>query len=605
MEFLNPAALYGFFALPLLLVPYLIRRKPRRMVFSSVLLFIERGTQASVKPWGRLRLPPIFFLQLLLLILLILALGEPVFSVRVSNIAIVMDNSASMQVQEDGRERIALARDRARRVIADLGASGKVDIYRTVPRLERVNKNTLSPSDAAALLVRLEPYDMADVAANHNYLLNQLAADQKYERVYLITDRPARGQSGATRVITVGRPRDNLAVTAFNVSLASLANARWEAQVEVTNYSAKDRRVEVTLRAGVAALASREITAPAGRSGLASFQGFAEHPYYEAEIDVQDALALDNRQFAVPASSHNLKILGVSPRPQALRSLRTIPGVTVDIVAPEDYEKTDRSGYGLEIFHLSTPAMLQANPLLLILPPDDNPLVDLGDPIIRAVASGWRESHPLNRYVNFALFRPTYARPLKPQVAGETLVESQEGVLAFAAERQGKRHLVLGFDPFPYLGRDNLPMSIFTLNFLDWFLAGSGVKGQLTGQPVVFGTIQQKTSLTNPRGDKHSLKAGSASFPDTFFQGIYQLSRNSNRQLFAINYQEASESDLRERNPINLQETNGGKSSVSALFSFWPYLLTLSLLLFIIEWFFVPPVLRRGVGAGAVQPKLS
>ncbi|HEX6172586.1 MAG TPA: BatA domain-containing protein, partial [Candidatus Binatia bacterium] len=100
MEFLNPAALYGFFALPLLLIPYLIRRKPRRVVFSSLLLFLGQATQATAKPWGRLRLPPVFFLQLLLLMLLILALAEPVFSVRVSNIAIVMDNSASMQAQE-------------------------------------------------------------------------------------------------------------------------------------------------------------------------------------------------------------------------------------------------------------------------------------------------------------------------------------------------------------------------------------------------------------------------------------------------------------------------------------------------------------------------
>ena len=58
MEFLNPAALYGLYALPLLLVPYFIQRKPRRVVFSSLLLFIEQhGSQATAKPWGRLRLP--------------------------------------------------------------------------------------------------------------------------------------------------------------------------------------------------------------------------------------------------------------------------------------------------------------------------------------------------------------------------------------------------------------------------------------------------------------------------------------------------------------------------------------------------------------------
>src|SRR5215510_11147543 len=84
MEFLNPAALYGLLALPLLLIPYLIRRKPQRVIFSSLLLFTEPVKRAGGRPLGRLRLPLIFFLQLLLLTLLILTLGEPVFSLRAS-----------------------------------------------------------------------------------------------------------------------------------------------------------------------------------------------------------------------------------------------------------------------------------------------------------------------------------------------------------------------------------------------------------------------------------------------------------------------------------------------------------------------------------------
>ncbi len=607
MEFLNPTALYGLYALPLLLVPYFIQRKPRRVVFSSLLLFIEQhGSQATTKPWGRLRLPLLFFLQLLLLLLLILALAEPVFSVRLSNIAIVMDNSASMQAQEDGTARIELARDAARVVLADLGANGKVDMFHIVPRLEKINKTKLSPSDAVGLLASLEPYDLADMAADYSYLFNQLTDDQKYERIYFITDRPIRGQSSAIRVLTVGRPRDNLAVTAFTVSPSSLVNAPLEARVEVANYSGQDQRVRVTVRGdGAGALAHRELTVPAGRTASASFQGFAEKPYYVAEIDARDALSLDNQQFAVPANARSLKILGISPRPQALNSLRAIAGVSVNIVAPEEYQQIDRSGYGLEIFHFSTPVTLPVNPSLLVLPPDNNPVVTLGTPVARAAASGWRESHPLNRYLNFALFRPAYARPLTPQIAGETIIQSRQGALAFITERQGKKYLILGFDPFPYLGRENLPMSIFTLNFLDWFISAGGAKGQATGELLVFGAAQQELSLTNAKGEKHLIKTGSSSFANTFYQGIYQLIRGGQRQLFAINYQAASESDLRERKPIDLRATEIANNSASAFFSFWPYLVMASLLLFIIEWFFVPPAPPVRVREEVPQPKLS
>src|SRR5438067_13241255 len=96
MEFLNPTALFGLVALPLLLIPYLVRKKPRRLIFSSLLLFTQGGTETSGRPFGRIHLPPIFFLQLLLLALLIFALSEPVFSIRPSSIALVMDNSANI-----------------------------------------------------------------------------------------------------------------------------------------------------------------------------------------------------------------------------------------------------------------------------------------------------------------------------------------------------------------------------------------------------------------------------------------------------------------------------------------------------------------------------
>ena len=605
MEFLNPTALYGLFALPLLLVPYLIRRKPRRVIFSSLLLFIEHGSEASAKPWGRLRLPPVFFLQLLLLVLLILALAQPVSSVRLSNIAIVMDNSASMQAREDGTTRVALARDQARRVLGDLGANGKVDIFTIVPQLEKANKTPLSPSDAIGLLAGLEAYDLADGPADYGNLLRELAADHKYERVYFVTDRPVRGQSGAVRVLTVGRPRDNLAVTAFTVSPSSLVNRRLEAVVEVANYSVRDQRVRVAIRGDGAesAIANRDLSVPAGQTASASFQGLSEKPYYVAEIGDGDALRLDNRQFAVAPNARSLKILAISPRPQALNSLRAIAGVNLTILSPEDYQQTDRSGFGLEIFHYSAPASLPLNPSLLILPPDSNPVVKLGNPIARPVVSGWRESHPLSRYLNFALFRPTYARPIIPLTAGEAIIETVHGPLAFTIEHRGNRHLVLGFDPLPYLGRENLPMSIFTLNLLDWFTSASGGKGRATGEPVALTAAQQESSiLTTPRGQKHVLKPGSSSFANTFYQGIYQLARGGERQTFAINYQSAPESDLRDSKPIELKPAERDNTSGSTLFSFWPYLLMASLLLMIIEWFFVPPTDRRRLPVAAPRP---
>ena len=585
MEFLNPAALYGLLALPLLVIPYLIRRKPPRVIFSSLLLFTAPARRAGGRPFGRLRLPPIFFLQLLLLTLLILALGEPVFPVRAAKVAIVLDNSASMQTLEDQQTRFALAQEKARGLLADLGATGQLDLYLTVPRLERVRGVTFGTAEAAGIVGGLEPCDLADAPIDYQKTLSQLAKDQKYDRVYLITDHPTLGQADILKVITVGQPKDNYAITSFNISHSSLVGSRLEGTAEVANYSTKNGRIRIVLRTGGAVISSRELLVGAGKTAAATFVGFPAYPYYEVEIETRDALPLDNRRFAIPPASQNFRILAISPRPQTLSSLRSIPGVSLDLIAPQDYEKTDRSGYGLEIFHYSTPAVIPGNPALYVLPPDNKPLAGLESPESQPVVSSWRDPHPLTRYINFALFRPAFSRPLRPRVSGETIIESPAGPLAFATERRGVRQLVLGFDLFPYLGRDNLPVSVFTLNLLDWFFQGSGATGRVTGQPLTFSAARQGNFLLTPRGDKVPLEPGSNGFAATFFQGIYQIDRGTYRELFAVNIENKNESDLREPTPIELRDVSSTGDKFSALFAIWPYLLLISLSLLFLEWF--------------------
>lgn len=588
MEFLNPAALFGLLALPLLLLPYLIRRKPRRLVFSSLLLFMDAGEQASRRPWGRIQLPWIFYLQLLLLTLLVLALSEPVFSVRPTNIAIVLDNSASMQALENGKTRFALAKEKANGLIGEVGVAGKVDLYVTTPRLEKVRAASLTPGEANGVIANLEPFDLADPPADYDNLLNLLAREHKYERVYLITDHPARGQTTAIRVVQVGQAQANLAITQFDLQRSSLVNARLEANIEVTSFSARDEKIRVRLKSGTNELAARDLVVSAGKSASVSFQGFADQLIYQAEIEVRDGLPLDNRRYAVAPAARRLRVLAISPRPRELESLKAIPGIQIEIVSPSDYEKSPRSGFGLEIFHFAAPAGLPQNNALFILPPESSSLVDLGAPINDVNVTNWRDPHTLTRYVNFNLFRPSYARPLKPQSAGEIVVESSKGPLAFSVERQGLRYLTLGFDPFPYLGRDNLPMSIFTLNLLDWFFESQGESGRATGTPIPLGKVRDGDRIVTPPGKNIAVTPAANYFGGAFYQGIYQLRRDGELERFARNLQDRSESDLRAPAPIELRSGAQATGKTSVLFSFWPYLLSATLVLLMLEWFLNP-----------------
>ena len=594
MEFLNPTALYGFFALPLLLVPYLLRRKPRRYVFSSLLILAAMSAEPTVRPWGRLRLPLIFFLQLLLLALMVLALGEPVFTARPSKVAIVMDNSASMQALEEGKPRFVLAQEKAADTLSELGSTAVLDLYVTAPRLERFGGRSFSPLEAVRALRGLKPLDLAEAQLDYNDALGQLAREQEFDRIYFITDRPARGQSGAVRVLTIGQPRANFAITSLAVHPGSLADPRLNASAEVANFSAVDERIKITLRGDGASLATRELAVAAGAQASARFEGLPLHAYYEAEIDPRDAMALDNRRFAVAPAAKKLRILGISPRPQELTSLRAVAGVELDLVAPAAYEKTDRSGYGLEIFQFAAPAALPRNPALFILPPEQSELVDLREPATDPLVSGWREGHPLTRYVNFSLLRPRYARGLIPQVPGESIVRSAAGTLLFATMKHGVRYLVLGFDPFPFLGQTNLPMSILTVNIVDWFFALSGAREKATGEPIAVGPAQSGDRIITPAGETLSLRPGTAVFPATLYQGIYQLARQTGKSFIAVNLRDFNESDLRRPALIELRGESNNKSDKSVLLPSWSYFLIGALLLLLCEWFINPPMARFG-----------
>src|SRR3989442_495236 len=194
MEFLNPAALYAALFLPLLLIPYLIRGRPRRQIFSSLILLKEFASRSSGRTWGRLYLPPIFFLQLLLLLLLILALGEPVFSIRPVKIAIVLNNSTNIQTLKKRKSRFELAQDEVSKILRDLRTRTRVDLYLLVPKLKRIGKKTMTPNKTITLIRTLSPYDLGDSAVNYRGQFSSLVEEKSYERLFFLTDHPVQGQ---------------------------------------------------------------------------------------------------------------------------------------------------------------------------------------------------------------------------------------------------------------------------------------------------------------------------------------------------------------------------------------------------------------------------
>ena len=104
-----------------------------------------------------------------------------------------LDNSASMQALEDGKTRFSLAQERADALAASSGVGLKSTSTDHTDTGEGARRAALT-SEAAAIVGKLAPYDMGEALIDYDTVLAQLARQHK-SRVYLLTDRPARGQS--------------------------------------------------------------------------------------------------------------------------------------------------------------------------------------------------------------------------------------------------------------------------------------------------------------------------------------------------------------------------------------------------------------------------
>ena len=165
MEFLNPSGLYALTLLPLLLILYLKRRR-RRIVFSSLLLLRDFSVGASSASWARIRLPLLFFLQLMFLALLVFGFGDPVLTTQSpATIAILLDNSASMQTMEDEKSRFEIAKNKARQLLGSLATDTKVSLFLTLPGLKSHGAD-LTPAEALPLVKPMRPYDLGSRGAN-------------------------------------------------------------------------------------------------------------------------------------------------------------------------------------------------------------------------------------------------------------------------------------------------------------------------------------------------------------------------------------------------------------------------------------------------------
>lgn len=468
MELLNPAGLLWLGALPLLLLPYLVRERPRRHTVPALFLYQGIDPAKRIRLGGRPRLERLFLLQLLLLLAAIAAIARPVWNVTETRSAIVLDNSASLRARDgSGQSRFEIAKRRAREAIEQEEA-GLWDLYLVSPHPVPIARS----AGRREALERIEEIDPGNCPHPEGRSLEDFferLAQSGYSSIHVVTDRSGE-PSRPFEIHTVGEPVANLAITSFAVTPAGFTSPASMAIATVGNYSAEATSVRIAIEDAKSGekIATGTLEIPAGGSSSYSAPiklGRA----VRARLDTRDALAEDDEALAEATPRRKRSVLVVSSRPSGLESIR---GLRVATVTPPDYVPTLAAEHDLVIFHLAAPLEPPPAPALYLLPPDASFLPPAKASVAETPLAFPRPVHPIVRYVSSGALRPRRSLVFGPSSGWESLVITADGPVLLAREN-GRRSVVSGIDLLPYLGERNRSISILTLNLLSW-LGGDG-----------------------------------------------------------------------------------------------------------------------------------
>ena len=593
--FLYPGALAFFALVPLLLIAYLVRERPRSVIVSSILGYRAlRGLRAE-RPWGWPRLDWLFLIELLILSMVVLAMAQPYMIHQHTPVAAVLDNSASMQAGA----RLEAAKAALQRAIPDQNEVA-VTVFETAPQPHQLGAD-LSPARARSAIARAKAVDAAQSPVSVARMLRDIVAGHRFTQCLFATASPvSQPLPPELHVFKAGDPLPNYAIGSFAVGGAQFGSGALKARLAIANFSPQPQTLDVAISAEGRILRRAQARVGALEITSVEFPTLAPSDVYRADLKPADAFALDNVAFATPAAGAQIQVLFVSPTPADAAGLSSLPQLSVHTISPENYSPAAAKA-DLLIFEYGIPKELPAANALLVMPPGGDDVFGLRVvPGATTQITDWRSPDPLTDGVNFRLLSLRQPESFAVHPWMPSVVNSNLGSVVMQGNHLGHRYVVVGFNPFPWMGRRNLPMSVLTLNILG-YLSGFGSEdaGYRTGEPwIVPAGVGE---IITPAGVRVHVEAGTP-FTGGTEQGIYQLiGPGSQKRLRAVNLANLNQSNL--ENPatikIDIPTGAGSKPDFSERQSFTPYLLAAILVLAACEALFTYRR-RRAYAQGAL-----
>jgi hypothetical protein len=610
MTWLNPVAFVGLISIPLILLLHSLRYRRRDVQVSTLFLWdqVLREAHGSL---GLLRLVqnlPLL-LQLLLALLLTLALADPALTRAVSrskDIVLVLDISASMKTRTAPGTRFDTARQRALDILQALPSGRQMAVIAAGMQPRVVSFFTEEKALLRQAMTSLQATEAPGNMREAVLLALSFTQGRKTQEVVIIGDGAYRGLAdldlprSQIRHIQVAGGEGNAAITRLAFRKRLDTEQGYEALITVKNFSTQPRHVPLQLTLRRRRLLERQLTLAPGQEEVvvADLEGPLKG-VAQADLLVDDALALDNRAYGVLSARTQTWILLVGDGNYFLEQLLTsLPGVRVNVapeVSPEVLPQLLEANHLLVFIGVAPPPLQRGNYLLInTVPPDAR--FHVAGTVSKPQVLDWDRQHPLLEFVDLTDLRIEEALAVHPRGEVHSLVDGAGLSLMSVLEQPSLRIVSLGFD----LMRSDLPLRVafpvWINNLLRWINPdlGDEVTGQiLAGTPyaIFFETPVARVEVQDPQGKErtYEIQGNPWVFADANQVGVYILRYGEDKRYLAVNLLDENESDISPADGLASFEPTADAAAAQAdgvvETPLWPYFLLGAVALVLGEWY--------------------
>ena len=610
MTWLHPAAFAFLLSIPIIILLHSLRYRRRDVQVSTLFLWeqVMREAHGSLGLRRLVQNLPLL-LQLLLALLLTTALANPALTQSVAqskDIILVLDVSASMQTRTPQGMRFDAARQHALEVLRNLPSGRQMAVIAAGQQPRVVTFFTDETALLRQAITALQPTEAPGNMREAILLALSFTQGRKSQEVVVIGDGAYQRLDdldlprSRIRHIRVAGGAGNVGITRFAFRRVPDATQQYEVLIAVKNFSREVRQVPLNLTLRRQRLLERQLDLAPGQEEVivaelqGSLQGVAQ-----ADIEVEDALALDNRAYGVLSSPAQTWVLVVGEGNYFLEQLLTaLPGVHVNIapqVSPESLPQLLEANHLLIFNGVQPPPLQRGNYLLINTVPQDDRLLTQGK-VAQPQVLDWEREHPLLRFVDLAELRIEEALALQPQAGTQSLVDGDGYSLMSLIEQPALRIVTLGFD----LMQSDLPLRVafpvFIHNLLQWVNpdAGGSTSGMVragTPYPIFFDAPVEQVAIRDPRGKEqvYEVQGNPWIFSDAQQVGVYILRFGETRRYLTVSLLDEAESDIDPADalPTLTPAADGREFQAAGIVEtpLWPYLLLGAVAIVFAEWY--------------------